>query len=345
MDGLSSGFGRYILRRLLLAAGVLAGVTVVTFLAAQVIPADPAARWVGPHATAEQIARAREELGLDRPLPIQYADYIGRLLRGDWGTAVVTHQPVLSDLLAFLPPTLELVVASTLLALVIGVPLGVVGARYRDRVPDHLSRMLAIAGVSMPTFWLALLLQLVFFRQLGWFPLQGRLDTTFQLIHPVPSITGAYVLDGLLTGDWVLVVEAGRHLVLPALALAAYPIGLVMRMVRAAMSEVLGEDHVRNARALGVGEGTILFRYALKPALGPVLTVVGLSFGYSLTGAFLVEAVFGWPGLGRYAASALVAGDYPAIMGVTILVATAYVLINLLVDVVQAWLDPRIALR
>lgn len=345
MGLLGIAFWRYIVRRLVLAVGVLAGVTVVTFLAAQVIPADPAARWVGPHATAEQIARAREELGLDRPVPVQYVDYVARLLRGDWGTAVVTHQPVLSDLMAYLPPTLELVVASTLLAFLVGVPLGVVGARYRDRLPDHLSRLGAIAGVSMPTFWLALLLQLVFFRQLGWFPLQGRLDTTFQLVHPVRVITGAYVLDGLLVGDWALVVEAGRHLVLPAVALAAYPIGLVMRMVRASLAEVLAEDHIRNARALGVGEGTILFRYALKPALGPVLTVVGLSFGYSLTGAFLVEAVFGWPGLGRYAANALVAGDYPAIMGVTILVATAYVLLNLVVDVLQAWLDPRIALR
>lgn len=336
---------RYVLRRLSLSVLVLVGVTVITFLAARVIPADPAARWVGPHATAEQIERARQELGLDRPLVVQYADYVGGLVRGDWGVSVVTHQPVLDDLLAYLPPTLELVVASTLIALVLGVPLGVLGARYRDRLPDHLSRLVAIAGVSMPTFWLAMLLQLVFFRNLGWLPLQGRLDTTFQLLYPEPAITGSYVLDGLLIGDWALVAEAGRHLILPAVALAAYPIGLVMRMVRSSVSEVLSEDHIRTARALGVAEGVVLFRYALKPALGPVLTVVGLSMGYSLTGAFLVEAVFGWPGLGRYAATALVAGDYPAIMGVAILVATAYVILNLVVDLLQAWLDPRIALR
>ncbi|MFS8640485.1 MAG: ABC transporter permease [Symbiobacteriaceae bacterium] len=336
---------RYVLRRLSLSVLVLVGVTVITFLAARVIPADPAARWVGPHATAEQIERARQELGLDRPLVVQFADYVGGLVRGDWGVSVVTHQPVLDDLLAYLPPTLELVVASTLIALALGVPLGVLGARYRDRLPDHLSRLVAIAGVSMPTFWLAMLLQLVFFRNLGWLPLQGRLDTTFQLLYPEPAITGSYLLDGLLMGDWSLVAEAGRHLVLPAVALAAYPIGLVMRMVRSSVSEVLYEDHIRTARALGVAEGVVLFRYALKPALGPVLTVVGLSMGYSLTGAFLVEAVFGWPGLGRYAATALVAGDYPAIMGVAILVATAYVILNLVVDLLQAWLDPRIALR
>lgn len=336
---------RFILRRLILALLVLFGVSLFTFLAARVVPADPAAKWVGPKATAEQIARAREYLGLNDPLPVQYGRYLLGLLRGDWGESVVTHQPVLADIRAYLPPSLELVFLSTLLAVAVGIPLGILSARFQNRIPDQLSRLFAITGVSVPSFWLALLLQLLFFQKLQWLPVGGRLDSVFRLTHQVPVVTGSYVLDGALAGDWLLAAMALKHLILPSLALSAYPIGLVTRMVRSSMTEVLAEEHIRAARAMGIPNRVILWRYALKPALGPTATVLALSMAYALSGTFLIEAVFAWPGLGRYAAGALIAADYPAIMGVTVLVATAYVALNLLVDLAHAWLDPRISLR
>lgn len=335
----------FLLRRFLLAVVVLLGVSVFTFLAARVVPADAAAKWVGPKANAEQIARARVYLGLNDPLPVQYLRYLSGLVRGDWGESVVTHQPVLADIKAYLPPSLELLLLSSLLAMAVGIPLGILSARYQDRIPDQLSRLFAITGVSVPSFWLALLLQLLFFQKLKMLPVGGRLDSIFRLAHSVPMMTGSYVLDGALAGDWALVGAALKHLILPSITLAAYPIGLVTRMVRSSMTEVLGEDHIRAARAMGIPNRTILGRYALKPAMGPTATVLALSMAYSLSGTFLIEAVFAWPGLGRYAAGALIAADYPAIMGVTVLVATAYVVLNLLVDLTHAWLDPRISLR
>lgn len=316
--------------------------TIVTFMIARVIPSDPAARWVGPRATAEQIERAREHLGLNNSLPVQYWRYMSDLLKGDWGMSIRTHQPVLKDLKVFLPPSLELCVTGMLLAVLIGLPLGVLSSVHKDTWLDHASRTLAIAAVSLPTFWLAMILQLVFFKELGLFPLAGRISNEIRWVAPFPTVTGSNLLDSLISGNLVAFTDAVRHMVLPAVTLAAYPLGLITRMIRSSMLEVLGEDYITVGKAYGLPERTLVYRYALKNALGPTITVVALSFAYSLAGTFLIEAVFSWPGLGYYAAQSIIAVDYPAIMGVTILIAVLYVALNIAVDIIQAVLDPRI---
>lgn len=335
----------YILRRLLLAAVVLASLSVVTFTIARVVPSDPAALYAGQRARAEQIAAAREKLGLDRPLYRQYLDFMRDALRGDFGISFKTKRPILQDILILLPATLELVIASTLLAFVIGIPAGVWAAAKAGGGFDQASRIIAIAGVSVPAFWLALMLQLLFFRWLGWLPLSGRVANDTALFNPIQPITGFFLLDAALTGNWRAGGDAAWHLVLPALTLAAYPVGLTLRMTRATMREVLREQYIVTARAQGFPEALILFRYALKNALAPTLTVLGLTLAYSLTGAVLVEVIFAWPGLGRYLTEAVLGVDFPVIVAVTLIVTVFYVLIHLIVDLLQAMLDPRVVLR
>jgi len=334
----------YIVRRLALAVLVLFSVSVITFVIARIVPSDPAALWVGPRPTEEQIAQARLELGLDQPLYIQYVRYVSDLLHGDLGVSVKTHQPILRDLKTYLPATMELVLFGMLMALTIGIPLGVLSGAKRNSLLDHTSRLVAIAGVSMPTFWLGLLLQLLFFGKLGLLPLGGRVDRSISLYNPVQQITGFYLLDTVLTGNWVALKDSLIHLVLPAFTLATYAIGLTIRMTRSTMIEVLEEKYIMAARAAGLPERTILFRLALKNAIIPTLTVLGLSFVYSLTGAILVEVIFSWPGLGTYVTNAILNVDFPVIMAVTLVVTVFYVFINLFLDLLQAALDPRVTL-
>lgn len=334
----------YIARRLALGLLVLFGVSVITFVIARVLPSDPAALWAGPRARAEQIARARVELGLDRPLPVQYVNYVKRFIAGDWGKSIRTRRDILADIRVFFPSSLELVTVAMGLSVLVGIPLGVVSATRRDRWPDHLARVVSLTGVSMPLFWLGILLQLIFFSTLGWLPLSGRMASEIRILDPVPMVTGFNLVDTLLAGNTRAFWSSLKHLVLPAVTLAIASLAVVTRMTRASMLEVLGQDFIRTARAMGLGERRVLYRHALKNALIPTLTVVGLSFGYLIAGTFLVEVVFDWPGLGFYTAHAILNVDYPAIMAVTILVATAYVLINLVVDVVQAIIDPRVRL-
>lgn len=335
----------YLLRRLALALLVLVSVSAVTFLVARVVPSDPAALYAGQRPTAEQIAAARERLGLDRPLYIQYARFITDLLRGDLGTSYKTKHAIAADIRTFLPATLELVVVSTLLALVVGVPAGVIAGARRGGWFDHASRLLSIAGVSIPTFWLALILQLVFFGRLGLLPLSSRLSNDIALFSPIETITGFYLVDAILTRNWAAWRDAALHIVLPSFTLATYPIGLTLRMTRAAMIEVLSEKYIVAARAQGIPERSILFQYALKNALVPTLTVLGLSFVYSLTGAFLVEVIFSWPGLGKYVTDSILNVDFPVIVSTTFVVTVFYVFINLGVDLLQAALDPRVVLK
>jgi len=334
----------YIVRRLLLALIVIFGVSVLTFLLTRVVPSDPAARWVGPHATAEQIAAARVELGLDKPLYVQYYRYIRDFLRGDWGISIRTHQPVLRDIVTYLPASLELILFGMLLAIVFGLPLGIVSAARNNTPTDHLSRLFSVAGVALPTFWLGMILQLVFFKELRWFPLSGRLDMMVSLLSPVKHITGFYIFDSLITGNFAALRSSLWHIILPGLTIAAYPLGLTVRMTRATMLEVLSEDYIRTVRAYGVHEAKVHAVFALRNAFGPVLTVLALTFAYSLVETFLVESIFTWPGLGYYASCAIMTVDYPAIMGVTLLISVTYVVLNLLVDIAQAFLDPRIRL-
>jgi peptide/nickel transport system permease protein len=335
---------RYIAKRLLFAGVVIVGVVILTFIIARIIPGDPAAIYAGGHASASSIEKVRHQLGLDRPVAVQIVDYVKGIFAGDWGTSLRTHGKVLSDIGSALPPSIELVTTGLLLALITGVPLGIVSARWSGRAPDLLVRLAAVVGTSMPVFWLALILQRVFFQQLGWLPAAGEYDPDLFYSHRLHTYVHMPVIDALITGNWPVLSSALQHLLLPALALAAYPAGLIARMVRASLLDTLGEEHIRMTRALGFPERAIFTRFALKPALNPIVQVTALVFAYSLANTFLVEAIFDWPGLGSYAANSLQTLDTPAVVGVTLVVAIVYVVLNLIVDLVQAALDPRIRL-
>jgi ABC-type dipeptide/oligopeptide/nickel transport system permease component len=334
----------YILKRLVMSSLVLLGLSVITFTLARVVPSNPAALYIGPRARPEQIEAVTIKLGLDKPLHVQYLYYLRDALHGDLQTSIATKRPVVQEITDRLPSSLELLAAGMSLATLAGIILGVLSARFQGGPFDVLVRILSLVGVSLPAFWLALLLQIIFYRQLGWFPINGRLDTALRFTHPIQHITGLYLFDALVTGNWVAFKDAAWHIVLPAATLAAYPMGLVARMTRATMLEVLSQDYVRTAHAYGLGELFIIGVHALKNALGPTLTVVGLSLAYALTGTFFVELIFNWPGLGTFTVHSLLKVDYPAIMGVTLFAAVGYVLINLRVDLSQAWIDPRISL-
>ena len=334
----------YLVRRVGLLLLVLAGISIVTFVLVRVVPSDPAAIYAGPRARAAEIASARHVLGLDRPLYVQYGIYVRNLVRGDWGTSIRTHRSVLGDILHFLPFSLQLILFSLLLAVPLGILLGALTAHMKGRWIDHLMRIFAIGGVSMPTFWLAIILQIVFFRVLGLLPVSGEMDVTVALAHPVTQITGMTAIDALITGNFVAFFNAFEHLILPALTLAAFTLGEIMRMTRAAMLESMGQDYIRMAKAMGVPTRSVVLRYALKNAMAPVLTVIGLNFAYLLVGTFFVERIFALPGLGTYATQSMLSLDYSAIMGVTILFALIYVVVNLVTDLVIAMLDPRVVL-
>jgi len=336
---------RFVAHRAALGLLVVVGVVILTFVIARVTPGDPASNWVGPHASAAQIKQARHTLGLDRSLPVQLWRYFRGVVTGDWGLSIHTHQPVLSDLGSRAPASLELVVAALVLALAAGIPAGLAAARWRGGAPDAAVRLTAVFGVSMPSFWFALILQLVFFQRLHWLPVSGEYDPALDTTHSPSVHTHMPVVDSLVTGNWAVFQSSLTHLILPAVVVAAYPGGVIARMVRAAVLDTLGEDHVRMVRALGFPERTVFARFALKPAMNPVIAVTGLVFAYSLANTFLVEAIFDWGGLGSYAADAIQSLDTPAIIGVTLFIALVYVAANLLVDIVQAIFDPRIRLQ
>jgi peptide/nickel transport system permease protein len=328
---------RYLARRLLLGCFVVVGVVFLTFVIARVVPGDPALAWAGPHASPRQLAEARVELGLDDPFWTQIGNYVSGVFSGDWGVSLRTHQPVLSDIGHALPQSLELLGAAMLIAIVLGIPLGIAAARSRENratgaggghgVIDMVVRVISVAGVSMPVFWVGMLGQLIFFKALGLLPVAGPYDPSVVYAHPLTSYVNMPVIDSLVTGNWVVFGNTLEHLVLPAFCVALYPLG------------------VRLARALGFKERTIYWRFALKPSLNPVLSVIALVASYSLVNAFLVETVFDWPGIGSYAALSIQAIDTPAIIGVTLVVAIVYVVANLLVDLAQAAIDPRIRLH
>jgi len=335
----------YILKRLVMSLFVLLGLSVITFTLARVVPANMAALYIGPRARAEQVEELTRKMGLDRPLYVQYFYYLRDALQGDLGNSIATKRPVVQEITTRLPASLELLAVGMSIAAVMGIILGVLSARLQNSPLDVLVRILSLVGVSLPAFWLALLLQIIFYRQLGWLPITGRIDTTLRFTAPIQHVTGIYLLDSLVTRNWVAFKDVVWHIILPAVTLAAYPTGLVARMTRATMLEVLSQDYIRTAHAYGVKDWFITGVYALKNALGPTLTVIGLSLAYALTGTFYVELIFNWPGLGIFTTHSLLKADYPAIMGVTLFAAVGYVLINLVVDLLQAWIDPRISLE
>lgn len=322
---------------------VLLLITLLGFVLTYLIPADPLAMVLSERAMANpEIVRAyRERWGLDAPPHLRYLTYVRNLARGDLGASIATQQPVAEDLKTFIPATVELAVAALLLAVAVGVPLGVVAAVRRDRWPDHAARIGALAGVSVPVFWLGLLALATFYYRLQIAPGPGRLDPHIQ---PPPLATGMLIVDSLLARRWDALADAVAHLALPAMVLAAYVMGVITRVTRSSVLDVLAEDYVRTARAKGAAERAVVLRHALRNALIPTVTVIGLAFGNLMAGAVMTETIFAWPGIGRYAVDAASKLDFPAIMGVTLFVAVIYVAVNFLVDIAYAWLDPRIRL-
>lgn len=330
---------KIIFKRLALLLLVVFGVSLLSFLMSHIIPGDPARMIVGQRASEETLQQVRKQLGLDQPVWTQYFQYMKNLLTGDLGTSIHTQKPVLDDLLTFFPATLELALLAFFFALLIGVPLGVLAAVKRDTFWDHGSRIFSIAGVSTPVFWSGLVVILIFYGYLGWFPSTGRLDLN---IHPPTHITGFYLIDSLLTGDMIAFKNSLWHIFLPAITLSFAQLAIVTRQVRASMLEVLEQDYIRTAKANGIGGASLLFRYALRNALIPTITVVGISFGSLLGGAVVTETIFGWPGMGKYVVDSIAYLDFPAIMGFTLLISIGYVLINLLVDLTYYFLNPQI---
>jgi peptide/nickel transport system permease protein len=335
----------YVARRVALAVLVVAGVIVLTFAIAHLVPGDPAATWAGPHASAAQVAAARRYLGLDRPPAIQLLSYFGGILTGNWGIAIHTHRPVLSDLAVVAPASLELVTAAMIIALVVAVPLGLISARWPGRASDQVIRAGSILGVSMPIFWLALILQLVFAQRLRLLPVAGEYSPGLLFTHPLTRLTGFGLIDAPLTGNWPMFGSIVSHMLLPAVVIAAYPAGLLTRMIRAQVLDTIGDSHVQMVRSLGFSERAVFGRFAMKLAWNPVAAAVALVFAYSLVNTFLVEAIFDWPGLGSYTTASITSLDTPAILGVTLFIALVYVVANLAVDIFQAAIDPRIRLR
>jgi peptide/nickel transport system permease protein len=334
---------RYIVQRLASGLLVILGVLVITFLIGRVIPGDPARLYAGGvKASPQEVARARVELGLNRPLPVQFVDYVKGLLHGDLGISYVTRRPVLDDLKQFVPATLELVIPAMLFALLVGIPVGLLAGTRPGTWVDRISRLFSISGAALPTFWLAILAQIVVGLKLGLLPIGGEESTATTLNHPVKDITGFLPVDALITGNWSAAQDVSRHAVLPILILALYPLCLIIRQTRASAVGVMSETYVTAARAAGLPERIVRFRFALKNALLPTLTVVGLTFAGLLTGTVLIEVIFSWPGVGSYVTNAILSSDYAPIQAVTLLGAIAYVIVNLIVDVVQAALDPRV---
>ena len=337
------GFGRFLVRRLAALVLLSLGITAVAFVLTQLVPSNAAATNLGEQAAGDPAAvKAFEHhYGLDRPLPVRYAIYLDHVLHGDLGQSSLTHDAVTHDLGQFIPATGELALYSVLFAAIVGIALGTIAALRRNRPTDHLLRVTSLAGISMPTFWIALVALYVGFYKLGWFPGADRLDPG---VTPPPSVTGLYTVDALLAGKLSLFVQALHHLVLPALVLAAFNVSLLTRYTRSAVLEVVGNDYVRAARAKGLPERIVIVRYVLRAALPSVITVLGLVFANVLTGAVLVEKIFSWPGIGQYAYQAAVNLDVPAIAGVSIFVAVVYVTTNFVVDVLYGVIDPRIRL-
>jgi peptide/nickel transport system permease protein len=334
-------FFHYLLRRVLFSIPLLLGITLVTFLITNVIPADPVTANLPQNAlNNEEIVRAfRAKWGLDRPLTEQYLTYMKNLLRGDLGISIRTKRPVIEDIRAFFPATIELATVGILFGMTFGVLIGVASAIWRNGIIDYLTRMAALLGVSFPVFVLALLGLTLLYARWGLVSGPGRLDFK---IDPPPQVTGMYTVDSLLDGDFDKFRNALSHLLLPGLVLASYSMGIIARVTRSAMLEAMSEDYIRTARAKGLSEYIVVLRHGLRNAMIPVITVIGLSYANLLTGAVLTESIFAWQGIGRYVFRASVSQDFPAIMGISLLFALIYLGVNFVVDILYFWVDPRI---
>jgi peptide/nickel transport system permease protein len=331
---------RFVVRRLLLLVPILIGLSLLVFFWVRALPGSPAEALLGERATPESIAQARDQYGLDDPLYVQYWRYVQTVAEGDFGTSIATHRAITEELRERFPATIELALSAMLFASVIGIPLGFFAAKRHGGIFDHSSLFLSLIGVSIPIFFLAILLKWLFAVNLGWLPSVGRQDVLIDAEHP----TNFYVLDGIITGNWNAAWDALKHLVLPALALATIPLAIITRITRASVLDVQNEDYVRTARAKGLAPRTVDGRHVLRNAMLPVTTIIGLQVGLLLSGAILTETVFAFPGLGSWLQGAIENRDYPVLQGGILFVAIVVVFVNLLVDISYGLLNPRVRL-
>ncbi|PYE30797.1 peptide/nickel transport system permease protein [Rhizobium sp. PP-WC-1G-195] len=335
---------RFILRRIIATPLLLLGVATVAFFMSQFTKGDPLSAIVPERQMNDPaiVAAAKTKWGLDKSLPERYLVYVGNLVHGDFGVSFTTHRNVAEDIGDRLPATLELVIAAMIIGTLFGIAIGVLSAHYRNRPADYISRVIALLGSSLPVFWSGLILLYVFSVKLGWLPGPGRLDARST---PPSGITGFYTIDSLLAGNGQLFLESLHHLILPAVVLAWSVVGVIARLVRSSLLDVLGQDYIRTARAKGAGELRVLIRHALRNALIPALTIIGFSFAYLITGAVLTETVFSWPGIGSYAVSSARSLDFPGIVGVTLVGSLAFLSANLLTDIAYALVNPKVKLQ
>lgn len=328
----------YILRRLLFLVPIIIGVSLVVFMIIHLIPGDPAQVMLGERATEQDLTRLRNELGLNDPLHQQYFRFLKRIMQGDLGTSIMTKNPVSEELAERYPATIELTFFSMVIAVLVGVPAGIISATKQYSVFDYASMTGALLGVSMPIFWLGLMLIWIFSIKLGWFPASARLSVGVEL----NEITNFYIIDSIITGNWTAFKDVIWHLTLPGIALATIPMAIIARMTRSSMLEVMGNDYIRTAYAKGLSEKIVVYKHALKNALIPIITVVGLQVGILLGGAVMTETIFSWPGVGKYSFDAIMARDFPVVQGCILVLAITFVIVNLVVDVIYAFVDPKI---
>jgi len=331
---------QFITKRIVYLIPSLIGIVLITFILSRVLPGDPALMIAGEQAPQSVVDNIRMELGLNDPLYIQFGTYVKQLVQGDLGTAWHTGHTVVEDFATRLPATLELALASLLIALIVAIPVGIIAATRKESALDHISRVFSLIGACMPVFWLGLLLILLFYSKLGIAPApMGRIGND---ILPPTNITGLYLIDSLLTADWVAFRQSLSHLILPAICLSSGTMAIIARMMRSSMLEVISQDYIRTARAKGLSEGTVVYKHALANASIPTITMVGLQIGYLLGGAVITETIFSWPGVGSYVTESILATDYAPIQAFTLLSAVVYSVINLVVDLIYGWIDPRI---
>lgn len=317
---------------------MLLGVSIVVFFMVRAIPGDPAQLLLGQQATEDQVAQVRENMGLDKPIFVQYGLFLVDAVRGDLGDSIVTGRPVTTELAERFPATLELTAFAMIIAVLVGVPVGVISAVRQYSLLDKVTSVLALTGLSMPIFWLAMILIVIFFVNLGWLPFPGRVSTDVS----IPAITGLVLVDSLLALNFAAFWDGLLHLIMPAVALGTIPMAVITRMTRSSMLEVMNEDYVRTARAKGVVPWRVVFKHALRNAMLPTVTVIGLQVGLLMGGAVITETIFSWPGVGQIAYESIFRRDYAMIQGVVLYGATLFVLVNLLVDILYAVLDPRV---
>ena len=328
----------YIVKRLAMLVPVMLGVSIIAFSLIHLAPGDPARTMLGERATQEQLNEIREKYGLDKPLYVQYGIWLNGVLHGDLGRSITTHEEVAKEIGDRLPNTMELSIAAMIFAIIVGVFAGIISATKQYSITDYTCMGVALFGISMPVFWLGIMLMMIFGVFLGWLPIGGRID----LLIPFQRVTGFMVFDSIITGNFPALISVLRHLILPAIALGTIPMAMIARVSRSSMLEVLRQDFIRTERAKGLSERMVIYKHAVRNAMVPVVTVIGLNFGLLFAGAILTETVFSWPGIGRLVVNAVYERDYPLVVGCILVFAIVFVIVNLVTDILYTRIDPRI---